>query len=213
VVALVAGVVATACLGPIQDLYPPRPDEATVTVHVVRHRWHAGLVFRRDEISPAAAWPEPARLPAGRYLEIGWGDRAFYQSPEAGVGLALEASFASKGSVLHVAGFDRPPAEYFAQSEVIAIALTTRGAEAVARFVSAAYARDAAGAPIDLGPGLYPGSRFYAATGRYSLLYTCNRWIAEALRAGGCPITPLWALTAGNVAFQARRCRAQPSPP
>lgn len=212
-VALAAGLVATACLGPVHDLYPPRADEATVTLHVVRHSWHAGLVFRRDEIPPAAAWPEPARLPAGRYLEIGWGDRGFYQSPEAGVRLALEASFASTGSVLHVAGFDRPPAEQFAHAEVIAIALTTRGAEEVARFVSAAYARDASGEPIDLGPGLYPGSRFYAATGRYSLLYTCNRWIAEALRAGGCPITPVWALTAGNVAFQARRCRASPSPP
>ena len=72
--------------------------------------------------------------------------------------------------------------------------------------MSRAYARDASGAPIDLGPGLYPGSRFYAATGRYSLFYTCNSWIAEALRAGGCPITPAWALTGGNLAFQARRC-------
>ena len=67
------------------------------------------------------------------------------------------------------------------------VELSAAGAEALARFVSRAYARDASGAPIDLGPGLYPGSRFYAATGRYSLFHTCNSWIAEALRARRLP--------------------------
>jgi uncharacterized protein (TIGR02117 family) len=202
---LVVGLVGVACLGPVRGLYPPKPDEATVTVHVVRHGWHSGLVIGRAQI-PTEAWPEPGRFPAARFLEVGWGDRAFYQAPDAGIALAIEASFASEGSVLHVTGLDRPPAEHFAHAEITAVELSAPGAEAVARFVRRAYARDAAGAPIDLGPGLYPGSRFYAATGRYSLFYTCNTWIAEALRAGGCPITPAWALTAGNLAFQARRC-------
>ena len=206
---VVVGLVAAACLGPVRDVYtrpsPAAPGEATVTVHVVRHGWHSGLVIRRDQI-PAGAWPELGRFPATRFLEVGWGDRAFYQSPDAGVTRAIEASFASGGSVLHVTGFDRAPAEHFAHAEITAVELSARGAEALARFVGRAYARDPAGAPTDLGPGLHPGSRFYAATGRYSLVYTCNSWIAEALRAGGCPLTPAWALTAGNLAFQARRC-------
>ena len=108
--------------------------------------------------------------------------------------------------MLHVAGLGRPPAELFTRAEIIAVELSGRGVEALARFVSRAYARDASGDPIDLGPGLYPGSRFYAATGRYWLLYTCNTWIAEALRAAGCPITLAWALTARNLLFQAERC-------
>jgi len=204
-VALSAGLAAAACLGPVRDLHPPRPSEATVIVHVVRHGWHSGLVIRRDQIPPEA-WPEHTRFPAVRFLEVGWGDRAFYQSPDPGIRVALEASLASEGSVLHVAGLDRPPAEHFAHAEITTVVLSARGADALARFVSRAYARDAAGRPIDLGTGLYPGSRFYAATGRYSLVYTCNSWIASALRAGGCPITPAWALTAGNLTFQARRC-------
>lgn len=172
---------------------------------MVGHGWHSGIVIRRDQI-PTEAWPEHARFPTAPFLEVGWGDRAFYQSPEAGAGRALRAAFASGGSVLHVAGLGRPPAEVFPRAEIVAVELTGGGVEALARFVSRAYARDASGDPIDLGPGLYPGSRFYAATGRYSLLYTCNSWIAEALRAGGCGLTPAWALTAGNLLFQARRC-------
>ncbi len=172
---------------------------------MVGHGWHSGIVIRRDQI-PIEAWPEHVRFPLARFLEVGWGDRAFYRSPDAGAGLALRAAFASGGSVLHVAGLGQPPAEVFTRAEIVAVELSGRAVEALTRFVSRAYARDASGDPIDLGPGLYPGSRFYAATGRYSLLYTCNSWIAEALRAAGCPITPAWALTAGNLLFQARRC-------
>jgi uncharacterized protein (TIGR02117 family) len=137
---------------------------------------------------------------------VGWGDRAFYESPDAGVRLALKAALASEASVLHVAGFDRTPAEHFPRAEIIAIELSLGGMESVAGFISRTYARDVVGQPIELAPGLYPGSRFYAATGRYSLVYTCNTWIADALRAGGCPITPVWAVTAGNLLFQAERC-------
>jgi len=106
--------------------------------------------------------------------------------------LALKAAFASESSVLHVAGFGRPPAESFSGAEIIAIELSERGMQSVARFISRAYARDGAGKLIELGPGLYPGSRFYAARARYSLVYTCNTWIADVLRAGGCPITQVW---------------------
>jgi hypothetical protein len=31
--------------------------------------------------------------------------------------------------------------------------------------------------------------------------------LTTLLRAGGCPITPAWALTVGNLLFQAGRCR------
>lgn len=196
---------AAGCLGPVRELHPPRPGEPTVTIHVVGHGWHTGIVVRRDDIPPEA-WPEHARFHGARFLEVGWGDRAFYQSPDPGMGLALKAAFASGGSVLHVAGFDRSPAEHFQGAEIIAVELSGRGLEALTRFISRAYARDPAGQPVELGPGLYPSSRFYSATGRYSLLYTCNNWVAEALQAGGCSITPAWAVTANNLLSQAVRC-------
>ena len=196
-----------ACLGPGRPSSAPPADGRTITVYVVRYGWHSGLAIAVGQVPPGA-WPEQARFPAARYLEVGWGDRAFYRTPEAGFGLAVRAALASEGSVLHVTGLDRAPADYFPGAEITPVALSARGAEALGRFISGAYARDAAGEPIDLGPGQHPDSRFFAATGRYSLLYTCNRWIAEALRAGGCPITPAWALTGAALAAQARRCPA-----
>jgi hypothetical protein len=67
--------------------------------------------------------PSPAGSPPHGFWRWGWGDRAFYESPDAGVRLALTAAFASEASVLHVAGFDRTPAEYFPRAEIIVIEL------------------------------------------------------------------------------------------
>ena len=193
---LVAGalVLTAGCHGHVREVSSPLPGEATVTIYVVVHGWHTGIVIRRDDI-PAEAWPEHRRILAARFLEAGWGVR-----------LALKAAFSSEGSVLHLAGFDPPPATYFSRAEIIAIEVSGRGVEALARFVSATYALNGAGQPIEVGPGLYPLSRFYAATGRYSLLHTCNTWVAEALRAAGCPIIPSLAITAGNLLVQAEQC-------
>ncbi|HET7874668.1 MAG TPA: TIGR02117 family protein [Methylomirabilota bacterium] len=197
--------VGSGCLGPVAELYPPRPGEPVRTIYLVGHGWHAGLVIARADI-PDAIWPEHREFPAARWLEIGWGDRAFYRSPEPTLGLALRAAFASEGSVLHVAGFDRAPAEYFPRAEIVAIDLSRQAVEALARFIHEAYARDAEGRPVVLGPGLYPLSRFYAARGRYHLIRTCNNWTAETLRAAGCPITPAYAVVAGNLMLQAESC-------
>ena len=142
----VAVLLGAACLGPLPERYPPRSGAASVTIYVVGHGWHTGIVVRRDDV-PTDAWPESSRLPVTRFLEVGWGDRAFYESPDAGVSLALKAALASEASVLHVAGFDRTPAEYFPRAEIIAIELSSRGMESVAGFISRTYARDAAGSP------------------------------------------------------------------
>jgi uncharacterized protein (TIGR02117 family) len=203
--ALLALTLVSGCLGPVADLYPARRGEPVRTVYLAGHGWHAGLIIARADI-PDLAWPEHRDFPESRWLEIGWGDRTFYRSPEPTLALALKAAFASEGSVLHVAGFDPLPADYFPRSEVVSIELSPRGLEALARFIHASYARDAAGRPVALGPGLYPLSGFYAATGRYHLLNTCNNWTAAALRAAGCPITPAYAVTAGNLLLQAETC-------
>jgi uncharacterized protein (TIGR02117 family) len=169
----------------------------------VDHGWHTGLVVRAEDV-PAGAWPERADFSGAPYLEVAWGDREFYMDPHAGLGRALKAAVVSSGSVLHVVGLAQPPARYFAGREVVEVALSQPGVEALVRFIDAAHARGEAARASRLGPGLYGDSAFYPATERYSLVNTCNTWIAAALRAAGCPITPAWAVTAGAVLRQVR---------
>ena len=194
---------AWGCAGPLVSLYPPPPGDASVSVWVVRHTWHTGLVVRRADVA-AGAWPARADFPGAAYLEVGWGDRDFYQAPEGTLWLALKAALWPTDSVLHVAAFAEPPERFFAGSEVVSVRLSARGFQRFAAFVADAHARDDRGRAIRLGPGKYGASRFYLGRERY-LLTTCNVWTARALRAAGLPITPAWALTAGNVMFQVRR--------
>jgi uncharacterized protein (TIGR02117 family) len=172
-------------------------------VWVVGHGWHTGLVVREADV-PAGLWPERADFPGARFLEVAWGDREFYVAPRGTLALALKAAFRSRGSVLHVAGFDAPPARSFEGSEVVELVLSREGFDRLARFIDDGHARGGARRAPRLAPGLYGASAFYPATGRYSLLNTCNTWIAAALRAAGCPVTPFWAATASGLLAQVR---------
>ena len=201
---IAAVLIASGCRGPTASLYPPAAPERTKTVWVVDHGWHTGLVVRRADI-PEAIWPEHRDVPGSTFLEVAWGNRDFYIAEHPTLAMALKAAFVPTESVLHVAGFSRPPAEYFpAADEILVLDVSLRGFEELARFVHEAYARDADGRVIKLAPGQYPGSAFYLARGMYHLLNTCNTWVARALRAAGLPTTPAYAITAGNVMFQLR---------
>jgi uncharacterized protein (TIGR02117 family) len=201
VLLLLAVLGLAGCLGPVAGLYPPPPQEPAVPVWVVDHGWHTSLVVRAADV-PAGLWPEREDFGEARFLEVAWGDGDFYRAPRGTLGLALRAALASRGSVLHVVGFSQPVDVYFAGSKV-ELALSSRGFEALARFVDGSFARED-GRAARLGPGLYGESGFYASGLRYGALDTCNTWVAAALRAAGCPITPFWAVTAGGVMVQVR---------
>jgi uncharacterized protein (TIGR02117 family) len=191
------------CLGPIADLYPPRPQSPERLVWVVDHGWHTSLVVRTADVA-GDRWPERSDFASAQFLEVAWGDRDFYTAPRGTLALALRAAVASRGSVLHVVGFDEAVPRYFPASEIVEVALSMRGFDALVQFIDDAHARGDAPRARRLEPGLYGDSGFYPARARYSLLNTCNTWIASALRAAGCPITPLWAATTSGVLVQVR---------
>jgi uncharacterized protein (TIGR02117 family) len=164
----------------------------------VDHGWHTSLVVRAEDV-PDGLWPERLDVAGARYLEVAWGDREFYTAPGGSLGLALKAAFASRGSVLHLVGFNAPVRAYFAGSEVIELRLAREGVQALARFVDAAHARGSATRAPRLAAPLYGAGGFYPASGRYHLFNTCNTWIASALRAGGVPLSAGPTITAGGV--------------
>lgn len=181
----------------------PRPGAGDEAVYLVGHGWHAGLVIPRTPAT-AALWPEQAAFPYATFLEVGWGDRDFYQDPDPGADREIKAALWPTRSVLHVVGFSRPVTAYFLHSEIVRLDLTRAAVDSLAAYVHAAYARDEEGRPLPLGLGLYGESRFYAARERYHLFKNCNRWAARALRAAGLPLYPSEVLTTGDLFKQAR---------
>jgi uncharacterized protein (TIGR02117 family) len=178
--------------------------EAPRTIHVVSHGWHTGIVLRYKDI-PSRLWPEKADFAGRTYLEVGWGDEAFYRSPKVTSGMALRAALMSEQSVLHVVGFDQAVTEYFPEGDIVVLRVSAGGIENLVRFIQASLAPHHGQRVQPLGPGLYGKSWFYPSKDRYSLFYNCNHWVADGLQQAGVSINVSSAMTSGNVICQASR--------
>ncbi|OGI52485.1 MAG: hypothetical protein A3E57_02415 [Candidatus Muproteobacteria bacterium RIFCSPHIGHO2_12_FULL_60_33] len=191
----------TACATPTGEP-TAREGEPTAPIYLVSHGWHTGLVMRRADI-PVGLWPEAGDFPQAEYLEVGWGDRDYYQARAPGLWTTLKAALAPTPSVLHVVGFRDPPAVYFPASEVVELRLPRAGVERLVRYIHDAHAREGRPPVAPLGPGLYGDSRFYPARETFHLFNTCNVWTARALRAAGLPVRD--AITTEGLMAQVRR--------
>ena len=203
---------AAACLTPVPDLSPRAADELSVSLWVLDHGWHTAIAVRRADVD-RALWPDVDDFPAAMFIEVAWGDREFYMATPATVWMAIKAAFSTGESVLHVVAFDAPVAAYFPRSEIVELHVSRSGFQALTRFISEEHQRDAEGRPVRVQPGLYGASWFYAARNRYSLVNTCNTWVARALQTAGFPVTPSGVITASAVMHQVAALRSlTPSP-
>jgi uncharacterized protein (TIGR02117 family) len=116
--------------------------------------------------------------------------------------LVPQAMFYSRGSVLSVIAFAGEPEDYF-MDDIYRIPASRAGLARLIDHVDRTFAREE-GRIISAGTGAYD-SYFYKANGRYGWNHTCNHWTAAGLQAAGLPITPFYAGTAWNVAFQIRQ--------
>ncbi len=182
------------CKSPPDVQFPPSPDQPSKTIYLVSHGWHAGIVVKRADIPPGI-WAQHNDFPEAEYLEVGWGDKDYYMTPDPHLGITLKAGLLPTASVLHIVGFRGPVTRNFPQSEVISIDLSEAGFERLCRYVEHSYARNADGLSQPLGPSRYGDGRFYLSRETYHAFNTCNVWVARALRDAGCPITPAGTLT------------------
>jgi len=182
----------------------PRTGGEWRTLYVVNHGLHTGLVIARTdllEVLPGLA----ETFGEGNFIELGWGDEAYYRAEQSTLGLAVQALFWPTASALHVIKVAANPRQEFAGRELIEVRVAEDGYRRLLGFVAARFARSSAGALTELGPGQFDHSRFYRAEGRYSMLYTCNTWVAEALATSGCPLAFASAATAGQVMARLRQ--------
>jgi uncharacterized protein (TIGR02117 family) len=192
-----------ACSGPATEVHFREEGKNARSVFVVHDGWHAALVIKKLDIS-AAVLPELSDFPYAEHLEFSWGDRDYFPAPDPGLGLALKAAFWSSGSVLHVVGFNDAIENVFAGAEVIEIGVSEEAFQRLIKFISDTFSRSHPAAPAEARPGLSSDGRFYAAEGKFSILRTCNTWVAEGLSSAGLPVSPGYVITARSLHAQVR---------
>jgi len=194
---------ACACSRPTPENSFQQGGKNTRSVFIVHDAWHAAIVIRQADLT-AAMLPELRDFPTAEYLEFSWGDRDYFPAPEGGFGMALKAAFWSSGSILHVVGFDKTVEAAYPNAKILRIHLPEKAFQGLVKFISDTFSRPHPPAPAEARPGLFANGKFYAAEGKFSLLRTCNTWVAEAFSAAGFPISPGYAITADSLSNQMR---------
>ena len=172
---------------------------ACQTVTIVHDGWHAAIVLRRGDVLSGAP-PELADFPEAEFVEFSWGDRNYFPNPNSGVLAALRAAFWSGGSILHLVGFSDTIEKFYPGAKMTELRLNDNSYRRLVTFISQTFARPRADIRANASPGLFAYSRFYPAHSHFSILRTCNSWVAEALAAAGAPVSPRWVITSGNLA-------------
>lgn len=170
----------------------------TEKIFVVSHGWHTGIVYPRESLINAI--PElGARFPNGQYLELGWGDKGFYEANEITTLITLRAIFWPTESVVHVVSVPDSPYISFSNSEIRELRLSTEKIHDLGVFLSNSFKRDPQGNVIPTKNGIYGDSQFYTGEGTYYLFNTCNKWTAKGLQSAGFDINPMFKLTASSI--------------
>ena len=187
--------------GVSEPSFSPQKHGSITAIYIVNHGGHAGIVLSRSKF-PKRVLPERANFPNADYLEVGWGDRDYYQARDPHFGLLLKAALLPSASVLHVVGFNTKPVEFFPVSEIVRIDLTGSGMEKLVQYIGNSFARNDEGFAKVLGTGLYGHSYFYLSRENYHLFKTCNVWIAKALQTAGITVTPFTSISTDSLMKQ-----------
>ncbi len=180
------------------------------TITVVERGWHTDVCVRSEDAGPLLESLAQG-FDGARFLCFGFGERQFLVARTHDPLAALSALFPSQAALLMTVLRDAP-GEAFGRSSVVTLWVSLAGLTRLQAFLQQSIENDATGGPIRLGEGPYPGSVFFAATGTYDALYTCNTWTADVLRSAGLPVEGA-VLFAGDLMYKVRQLPNQAQQP
>jgi len=179
---------------PVDESHTKREKE----IYVVSHDWHTGFVVPAQQIQ--AQLPRlKERFGDTPYIEFGWGDKEFYQAEKATIGTTLSAIIWPTESVIHAVAVPEKANEYFLNSRVIKLCLSSAEYSSLISFISNSFHKNKKGEILELQSGIYGDSQFYKAVGNFSLINTCNKWTARGLQSAGMDISTTFKLTADSI--------------
>ncbi len=160
----------------------PRPElcrpgiESEQGVWLLDRGWHTEIAVPAQAIDGPLA-RIAAAYPAATTVAFGFGKRDFILAENPGLGVWLAGPIPGPAVVEITVRRGLP-------AGAIWLPMPREGLEALLAFLTAGLA-DPQAPPVSISSS---GQTFHAASRGYSLNYTCNTWVAEALAAAGLPI-------------------------
>lgn len=173
-------------------------------IYVVSQGWHSGLVVP-SVCLPDSIWPMAHPFDEYPYLQVGWGDKDFYQSKEGfNLWYGVKAAVWPTESALQVVGLRKISNLQYYASQTISLALEDQQLDSLCNFILSEFARDSTGILIPLQDGLFGESRFFLGSRTYYFPRNSNVWTARALKQAGLDINPIWYQTQGALMRRVR---------
>lgn len=166
----------------------------SIQIYVIKHSWHADIILPVHSM-PTDSFPILNEFPDSRYLEIGWGDSAYYSNPDPGSGITVKAAIFPTPGILHITGINDNLDHRFQFYRVLQFTIQRNELWHLVQFISKEFVYTTNRRPIKIGQGIFHNSYFYRANSRYTVFKNCNTWTARALKQAGIPVSPFGALT------------------
>lgn len=178
------------------DPAPAPAQPATQHIFIIQHGWHTSFIVPADgmlTLVPALT----QYFPDAPYLELGWGDRRFYQSQGFSNSLAARAILWPTDTAMHVVAVSANVRSQFPYSPLRELCLSPQQLQDLLQFLANSFADNETLRP--LGRGLYGNSVFFPGAGTYHAFNTCNQWTARGLQSAGLKIIPAFHLRASGI--------------
>jgi uncharacterized protein (TIGR02117 family) len=177
-----------------------KPSAKERDIYLISTGWHTGIAVPVDTLLKRNL-PESLDFREIQYLEIGWGDRVFYQSPNPSYSALLNALLKPTSSVIHVYGFNHSIETTFRNSKTVKLTLNETEYTKLLYFIHKSFTRNVNGKAQLEGVGLYGknNSFFYMANGEFHLFNNCNTWVASAIQSTGIGLNSTGIVTADNL--------------
>lgn len=189
-----------------------RQADAGVAIYVRSNGVHTDIVVPHIHLHHdwRSEFPQDENALWRRYIGFSWGDRGFFQETPRWADLRASVAFTALSglgnSAMRVEFTDTP----ILNDGDAALLLSEAQYRRLVQSIRASFQRDGNGRALPMPtPSYAAGSRYFEATGSYSLLRTCNDWTRARLTEAGVRM-PVWAPFYPAIFYQLRKV-ADPS--
>ncbi len=179
------------------------PD--SITIYLVKENWHTGLMIPVNDFTKKEL-PVLSYFEGFEYVDIGWGDAEFYQTPGFNISLAAHAILFPTPTVIRIDGYKSPIEKIIEWREfAIQFVLTKAGFLKMVDFIKQSLKYDDNNEAIISLRDKEKSIIFFKSVHYYFFMRTCNTWAAEAIQSTGIDIDTFGLVTAGQLYYKLGR--------